>query len=372
MDVSLYKELGLKRVINASGPETPLGASSVDSEIINEMGRILPLFVDIDELQKKASKVIAWATGAEAGCVTACAAAGIALSVAACITGTDFRKIRRLPNTEDIPNKVIIQKGHAVDFGAPVTQMIHLSGAKVMEIGMVNKTEPQELKDAINSSTAALVYVVSAEVAQNGMLSLNKCIEIAKNKGVPVIVDAAAETDLRKYIAAGADLVIYSGHKWIGAPTSGLICGRKNLIESCYLQNKGISRAMKVGKEGIYGLMVALKRWVNRDHSAEQKKQMQKVDYIINRLKGLSNIEVRPCKYPTGIPVVEVEIIIDSKKIGLTGHDVCRTLLREGQSIALRCYRADTGSVLINVYYLKDGEEELVCDKLIKILSVKR
>lgn len=369
MDLNLYKKLGLKRIINASGPETKLGSSSVDLKVINEMGRILPLFVDIDELQRKASEVIAWASGADAGCVTACAGAGIVESVAACMTGTNLGKIRQLPNTEGMPNEVIIQKGHAVDFGAPVTQMIRLSGAKVVEIGMVNKTESQELKHAVNQNTAAIMYVVSAEAVQNRMLPLDTCIEIAKDKNVPVIVDAAAEMDLKKYIATGADLVVYSGHKWIGAPTSGLICGRKDLTEACYLQNKGIGRAMKASKEGIYGLMIALRKWATRNHAAEQERQMQKVGYIMNRLKKLPNIEVRPCKYPTGNPIVEVEITVDSKKLGLTGDDICKAMLRGDPSIALRCYRADTGVVLIDVYYLKDDEEKLVCDKLIKILS---
>ena len=78
---------------------------------------------------------------------------------------------------------------------------------------------------------------------------------------MPVIVDAAAEPDVRPFLRAGASIVISSGHKAMGAPTSGLLCGRKELIRACYLQNWGIGRAMKVGKEGIAGLMVAVERW---------------------------------------------------------------------------------------------------------------
>ena len=108
--------------------------------------------------------------------VTACAAAGIAVSVAACITAINHTRIRRLPNTDGMPDEVIIQKGHIVDFGAPVTHMIRMSGVKVVEIGTVNGTEYQQLEDPINPNTTAVVHVISVEAVQIRMLSLDRWV----------------------------------------------------------------------------------------------------------------------------------------------------------------------------------------------------
>src|SRR5262249_39395579 len=157
---------------------------------------------------------------------------------------------------------------HDVNFGAPISQMVRLSGARVVTIGTANHCDGFHLRGALSPRTAAVLYVVNGAISSAAdLIPLEECVAIAGD--VPGIVDAAAEPDVRLFLRAGASIVISSGHKAMGALTSGLICGRKALIRACYLQNWGIGRAMKVGKEGIAGLIAAIERWYGPDRGDE-------------------------------------------------------------------------------------------------------
>ena len=87
---------------------------------------------EIDQLQRAACRAIAEATGAEAGCVTSSASSGIAIATAACMSGADLSKIARLPDTEGMANEVVLQLAHDVNFGAPISQMVRVAGARVV------------------------------------------------------------------------------------------------------------------------------------------------------------------------------------------------------------------------------------------------
>src|SRR5262245_19620008 len=115
--------------------------------------------------------------------------------------------------------------------------------------------------------TATALYVVSHHVVRYGQIPLSTFADICHRRGVPVVVDAASEYDLRGFLKAGADLVVYSGHKFLGGPTSGIVAGRKDLVNAAYLQNYGICRGMKIGKESIVGLIATLEAWERRDHA---------------------------------------------------------------------------------------------------------
>src|SRR5207249_10567894 len=144
-------------------------------------------------LQAAASRSIADATGAEAGCVTACVAAGITLGVAACMTGIEMARIEQLPDARGMKNEVLLQKGHNVNFGASVSQMIALSGARVLEVGNATSCGAYQLRGAIGPQTAAAVYVVSHHTVQSGLIDLSTFCATCHDAGVPVIVDAASE-----------------------------------------------------------------------------------------------------------------------------------------------------------------------------------
>ena len=177
--MDLFEKYRLTRIINGNGKMTKLAGAVVLPEIVEQVTEAMQCFFDIDELQARAGEVIARATGAEAGCVTACTAAGIALSVAGVMTGSDPGKVSQLPDTSGMKNEVMLQKGHAVNFGAPITQMIRLAGARPIEVGTVNGASEHDIRHAIGPGTAAIVFTVSHHTTRYGCVPLKRVVEIA-------------------------------------------------------------------------------------------------------------------------------------------------------------------------------------------------
>ena len=248
-----YERLDIAPVINAAGKLTALGGSAQSVRVAQAQAAAAQAHVDLVALRLAAGERIAAVTGAEAACVTSGAAAGIAISVAAVLTGGDLARVRRLPEVEG-PDEVLLQAGHDVDFGALVTQMVRLAGGRPVVFGSKDVVTEADLTVALSERTAAILFVKSHHCIQRARLPLGAMV----GRGIPVLVDAAAEADLGSYIAGGADLVTYSGGKAIGGPTCGFIAGRASMIEACELQDRGIARTMKVGKEQIAGLLTAL------------------------------------------------------------------------------------------------------------------
>jgi D-glucosaminate-6-phosphate ammonia-lyase len=236
MTTDIRGNLGLREIINVSGTMTYLGSSIIVPEAIEAMAGIMSQFVEIDELQKKASTAIARLFGSEAGFMTASCAAGITLSVAGAMTGDDLGAVERLPDSSGLRNEAVIMTGHLVGFGAPIDQAIRLAGAKVVPVGQATAARPHQLATSINDRTAAAVYVISHHAVQYGLLPLDEFCEICHAHGVPVIVDAASEYDLKSFLASGADVALYSTHKFLGGPTGGVVAGRKDLVRAAYLQ----------------------------------------------------------------------------------------------------------------------------------------
>lgn len=253
--------LGLRPVINVSGTMTSLGASIVVPEAIAAMTAILPQFVEVDDLQRKASAVIARLCGSEAGFVTASCSAGITLAIAGAMTGDDLYAVEQLPDASNLQDEVVIMMGHMVSYGAPVDQAIRLAGATPVVVGQATSARAYQLAGAITERTAAALYVVSHHTVQYGLLPLDEFAAVCHEHGVPVIVDAASEYDLRGFLEAGADIVLYSSHKFLGGPTGGIVAGRKDLVRAAFIQNGGIGRGMKIGKESVLGTMAALEAW---------------------------------------------------------------------------------------------------------------
>ena len=224
-----------------------LGGGISPADVAKETARAIEWVmthpIDMAWLKEEASRRIAAATGAEAGCVTTGAAAGIALSVAACIGERDG---------------VALQAGHDIDFGAPVVTMVELGGGSPILAGTTERITAGDLDIALTNA-AALLFIQSHHVHAVDRVSLAECLDLTHARGIPVILDAAAEEDLRMYIAMGVDLVIYSGGKALGAlSSSGFVAGRADLIAAVRAQERGIGRAMKVGPEQLASICIAL------------------------------------------------------------------------------------------------------------------
>lgn len=368
-NLPIRERLGLRPVINVSGTMTTLGASIIVPEAIKAMAEIAPQFVEVDDLQRKASAVIARLTGGEAGFVTASAAGGIVMSIAGAMTGSRLLAIERLPDdTAGLKNEVLVQLGHIVNYGGSLDQSIRQCGGKPVMVGTVSVAQPYQLADAINERTAAGLYVVAHHTVQYGMLSLREFAEICHARDVPVIVDAASEYDLRRFLDEGADLVIYSGHKFLGGPTSGIVAGRKDLVRAGYLQNRGIGRGMKVGKESIAGVMAALEAWEVRDHDGIRAREQAALDLWMSRLSGLKGLDVRIIPDPTGNPLNRLEITVLPES-GYSANGLANALAAATPPVIVRNHQVELGHFFLDPCNLHPGEEDIVADQIVALLT---
>lgn len=368
--MDLYEKYRLTRIVNGCGKMTKLAGAIVLPEIREVVNAAMAGFFDIEEVQVRAGEVIAKATGAEWGCVTACTASGIALGVAAAMTGQDAGRVGQLPDATGMKNRVVLQKGHAVNFGAPITQMVRLAGAEVVEVGTVNGASEALISHAIDDQTAAVLFVVSHHTVQFGCVPLERVVALAHERGVPVIVDGAAQSFLiREIVATGADLVICSGHKYLSGTTAGIVCGKRDLVLAVNLQNRGIGRAMKVGKEGVFGVIAALEYRMRLDVAGWQAEQHRKMRMVLDALAGIEGVSLSVAEDPNGNPFARARVDVDPARAGLTAEVVSRAMADGNPAIHLRAHHTDEGFFMVDTIEMTDDEVDLTCRRLRRILT---
>jgi L-seryl-tRNA(Ser) seleniumtransferase len=364
--------LNLRPVINVSGTMTALGASIVVPGAVDAVSAILTQFVEMGDLYRRASTVIAELTGAEAGFVTASCSAGITLAVAACMTGPDLAAIERLPDTTGLKDEVLIQSGHMVSYGAPVEQAIRLAGARVVPVGQATSAHAYQLAGAITERTAAAVYVVSHHVVDYAQIPLKVFCDVCHARGVPVIVDAASEYDLTGFLKDGADLALYSGHKFLGGPTSGIVAGSKERVRDTYLQNRGIGRGMKVGKEGIVGALAALQAWKSRDHAGIRARERRALDCWVEVLAGRPGVTATIVPDPTNNPLDRLKVAVDPQTANITAWDLADRLAAGDPPVIVRDHEVEHGTFFLDPCNLHPDEEFTVARRLAEELETAR
>lgn len=366
-----YEDYHLRRVVNASGTLTAYGQSVILPAAVDAMAAAAPLFFEMDQLHARAGQLIARLSGAEAGFVTSCAAAGLTLGIAACMTGVDPGKIAQLPDAGGMKDEVLIQLGHCVDYGAPVTQGIRLAGAKAKTVGTVNGTARRLFDAGFSPQTVAAMYVVSHHTVQYGQLPLEAFVDTAHAHGVPVVVDLAAEEHmLPQVVAAGADLVICSGHKHFRGPTSGVMAGRRDLIQAAYAQNRGIGRGMKIGKEGIIGLMAALEAWDSGYVQAQQEAEKARVLRFVERLRGVAGVTAEVVwPAPDPFPIMRAKVSVDPAHAGLTAMALSVLLAEGDPTVKTRGHHVDEGYFLIDPFNLTDAEMDFIAARIAAIAA---
>jgi len=346
---SVYKKYQLKPVINASGRMTILGVSTPEQEVVDAVNFGLGHYFEVKDLVNKTGAYLADLLGVEDAVVVSCASAGIAQSVAAVIVRGDPYRLEQLhAHAHDVPSDIVLPKGHNVNFGAPVGTMVNLGGGRVVEAGYANECSPAQLAAAIHANTAAILYIKSHHCVQKSILSVAEAAEVAKAHGIPLIVDAAAEEDLRLYYNQGADLVIYSGAKAIEGPTSGLVLGRRQYVEWVKQQANGIGRAMKVGKEGILGLTHAIERYLAKEKESGTA-MVAKMTPFIERLNQLSGVTAKVVWDSAGRDIARTDIAFDHQQIGMTTVEVVSRLQQGTPAIYCRGYKANEGHIEIDV-----------------------
>ncbi|MDQ0897215.1 DgaE family pyridoxal phosphate-dependent ammonia lyase [Paenibacillus sp. V4I7] len=367
MALSLNAKYGLKRVINASGRMSILGVSAPTDTVMEAMKHGGQNYVEIADLVDKAGNYIAHILGSEAAVVVNSASSGIALSVAAVVTEGNRRKSERLHQDPIAKNEIIMLKGHNVQYGAPVETMLYLGGGKLIEVGYANEGKAEHIEDAITEHTAAILYVKSHHAVQKNMISVEEAWEIAQRNGVPLIVDAAAEEDIQKYVKY-SDLAIYSGSKAIEGPTSGIIGGKRSYIEWVKVQLHGIGRSMKVGKETTFGLLQALDEYGVKEDKSEQEKAALQVLMPLSEMKGL---KVTIVQDEAGRAIFRARIQIDPEQAGTTAKEVVTGLQSGEIAIYTRDYGVRQGYFDIDPRPLQGDDIEVIAAQIRKLVGGK-
>ncbi len=366
----VYERLGVKRIINATGAITRFGGSLMPAEVVEAMSQAARCFVDIDELNRRAGEAVARHTGAEAGLVCGGAAAGLLLQVAACVAGKDPVKIKHLPDTTGMQNEVVIHKAHRNGYD----HAWRMGGIKFVEIGWAQGTQPWELEQAIGERTAAVAYVVHPWWGHNA-LPLPQVVEIAHRRNVPVIVDAAAALppagNLTAFSRLGCDMVTYSGGKAICGPqSSGILCGRKDLVEAAVMQsspNHAIGRPMKVGKEEIIGLVTALELYARRDHAADMRRWSGMAQTVADALAGIPGLRVSLEQDDRDRLTPQATVRFTAEWHGPGPAEVAQALRRGDPPIYIGA-RPEEAEVYVNSHMLQEGEPEIIARRLRQML----
>jgi L-seryl-tRNA(Ser) seleniumtransferase len=355
--------LGVRAVINANATVTVLGGSLMPPPVVRAMADAATRFVDLPELRDRVGERLAELTHNEAAYVTSGAAAAITLAIASCIT----TESQAFPTDAEVVMFASQRNGY--DYSA------RLLGVHIHEIG----PSVGELQAALVRRPACVLWMAGAHYAA-GALPIEEVVRIARELGasasqrIPVIVDAAAQippvSSLWRFTReVGADAVIVSGGKGLRGPqASGLVLGKAWLIERIRQHsspNHEIGRGMKVGKEELLGLLAAVE-WTLEQDEAELLASYERIvdDWIVG-LRALPGLVVER-RYPSeaGQPHSRAVLRLPGRR-----DDVIKQLWDRNPRIAVGTFGLPDDAIALNPQTLRPGEEELVLQALLTILT---
>lgn len=358
-----FTELGLRPFINARGTITRLSGSLMPPEVLEALNYASQQFVNLDDLQDRVGERIAEMLHCEAAMVTAGAASAMTLGTAAAITGKDPEKIRKLPNLEGRPREVIIQKTHRFGYDHAVRN----TGINLVEVN-----GPRELHQAVNQRTVMMLYY---NAASEHSVSREDFVRIGKHHNVPTFNDAAADVppveNLFRYIEMGFDLVAFSGGKAIRGPQStGLLFGRRDLIEAAKLNHNPngdtIGRGMKVNKEEILAMMVALESYLQRDHEEDWKRWEEWIERIAGSVRNVPSVDLEEYVPPVANHVPHLRIRWDESRVKITPGEAREKLRNAHPSIEAS---GGSDSLDVSVFMMQPEEVRIVGRRVREVLE---
>lgn len=363
--MTIYEKYDLKEVINASGKMTILGVSKVSKKVQEVQNIAGESFFEIADLIDKTGSHISRLLDVEDAAIVSSASAGIVQSVAGIIGKGNLHHLYHPYESGIKQNEIILAKGHNVDYGTGVDLMIAQGGGKVVEAGYANMCTKSHMEMMITENTAAILYIKSHHTVQKSMLSIEEALDVARRNNIPLIIDAAAEEDLLWYANLDADLVIFSGAKAIEGPSSGLIIGKKKFIEWVKLQNKGLGRSMKIGKENILGLTQAIEDYLTfGSESGEQMKE--RLEPFVKELNTITGISARLIQDAAGREIYRAEVTVNSPEINAVA--VISKLKSSNPAIYTREYRGNSGIIEFDIRAVDTIEMEKIIDALREIV----
>lgn len=363
--MTIYDKYGLKEVINASGKMTILGVSKVSKAVQEAQQLAGTSFFEMSELVEKTGDYLANLLGVESSVIVSSASAGIAQSIAAVIGQGDLYHLYHPYERRNEKREIVMPKGHNVDYGTGVEVMVAQGGGDLVEAGYANSCSAVHLEMMLSQQTAAILYIKSHHTVQKSMLTVADAAEVAHKQGIPLIVDAAAEEDLTRYYDLGADLVIYSGAKAIEGPSSGLVIGKKQLIEWVRLQSKGLGRSMKIGKENILGLTQAVADF-SQFGTESGESMRQRLHPFIAELNQFPALVAKCVQDSAGRDIYRGEVTVRGE---LSGVELVEQLKAASPAIYTRDYRANNGVIEFDIRAVTSSEMSKIIQQLKRILS---
>lgn len=359
----VFAELGLRTFINAAGTYTSMTASLMPEEVMDAINSSAKEFVMLDDVQDKVGAKIAAMCHAEAAMVAAGCWSAMVLGMAGVLTGKDSKKIAQLPQLENtgMKSEVIIQKGHMNGYEHSLTN----TGVKLISVETSEGAE-----GAVNEKTA-MMWFLNRE-APVGKIQHQEWLAIARKHGLPTMIDLAADVppveNLWKYNDMGFDLVCISGGKAICGPQStGILMGKKDLIAAARLNGPpsggNIGRGMKVNKEEIIGMYVALDTYIKRDHEKEWKIWEDRIAVINNSVKTIPGVTTEIIVPPVANHSPSLMIAWDNNKIKLTKESLAEKLRNGKPSIETVSWEKDN-SIRVTVFMLKPKQEKIVAARI--------
>jgi uncharacterized pyridoxal phosphate-dependent enzyme len=368
---NIYESIGVTPVVNCRGTFTIITGSLTLPEVKRAMDEASRHYVHLDELMDAVGARLAELTKAEWGIVTAGCAAALTHATVACIAGTNPERMQRVPKLTGMKNEVIIPK-HSRNV---YDHAVRMPGVDIIEVNTA-----EELEQSINPRTA-LIMIMASPRAENGPLSVENICRTAKTRGVPVIVDAAAEflTIPNKYLQKGATMVAYSGGKCLRGPQcAGLLLGQKDLLQAAWFNSAphhAFGRSLKVGKEEIMGMLAAVEMWTRRDHDAEWRQWQGWLDAIGEKVKTVPGVTTeihKPEDLSNYAPTLRIKW--DGAALGITGKEVEETLANGRPRILVAGssgVRPDNmaSSVTIMPYMMQPDDYKIAAQGLHAVLS---
>jgi L-seryl-tRNA(Ser) seleniumtransferase len=363
--VDYFRELGVRPFINAAGTYTAMTASLMPPEVMEAIQYASKHYVMLDELHDKVGQRIATLLRCEAAMVTSGAAAALTLGTAAVLTGTDRQKIVDLPDLAGMKSEVIIQKAHRFGYEHAVRNC----GVRLVEV-----ETPEDLERAISEKTAMMLFYNNNN--KEGRIPDEEFVRLGKKHAVPTLNDAAADVppleNFWKYTRMGFDLVAFSGGKGICGPqSSGLLLGSKPLIEAARLNappnGNTIGRGMKVNKEEMLGLLVALEMFLEKDHVRERREYDRRAELVRTSASAVPGVKAE-------VFVPEVANHVPHVRVSWDGADEAAATavvkaMKDGEpSIGIR---SEGQTLVIGVWMMRPGEEKTVARRLRQVLEKK-
>ncbi len=361
-----FRELGVQPFINAAGTYTALTASLMPLEVRDAWQYATGHYVKLTELQDAVGARIAELTGAEAAMVTSGAAGALTVGTAGILTGADPEKIRRLPDTSGMRNEVLIQKPHRFAYDHAVRS----AGVTMLEV-----ETREDVERLAGSRTAMMLFFNDAN--NRGAIRDEEWVRLARQHGVPTFIDCAADvppaSNLTKYLKMGFDLVTFSGGKGLMGPQSaGLLLGRKDLIQAARMNTSPFSdtlaRGMKVNKEEMLAMLVAVECYLKRDHAADLREWNRRCDVIASAAKQVKTVISEVFVPPIANHVPHLALRWDASAVKLTPIEAMQQLAHGDPAIEA-CPLTDKERLVFGVWMMQPGDAERVARRVKEILK---